>query len=144
MCNMLKLKKSIPIPPFPQVSFLKFATLPRDRKWHISKLATLPRAPYQPHATATPSGGDGSASRVPRVILGEPAQIVKMTVWGVVTKSACLNSQVKMTKMAWWPVAIFARWQLGGEWQGWDQTNRHWPCITTSLAGHGGTPRSLT
>ena len=37
----------------------------------------------------------------PRVILGEQAQIVKMTVWGVVTKSACLNSQVKMTKMAW-------------------------------------------
>ena len=44
-------KKSNPIPPFPQASFLKFATLPRDRKWHISKLATLPRAPYQPHAT---------------------------------------------------------------------------------------------
>ena len=43
-------KKSNPIPPFPQASFLKFATLPRDRKWHISKLATLPRAPYQPHA----------------------------------------------------------------------------------------------
>jgi hypothetical protein len=41
-------KKSNPIPPFPQASFLKFATLPRDRKWHISKLATLPRAPYQP------------------------------------------------------------------------------------------------
>jgi hypothetical protein len=37
----------------------------------------------------------------PRVTLGEQAQIVKMTVWGVVTKSACLNSQVKMTKMAW-------------------------------------------
>ena len=44
-------KKSNPIPPFPQASFSKFATLPRDRKWHISKLATLPRAPYQPHAT---------------------------------------------------------------------------------------------
>ena len=43
-------KKSNPTPPFPQASFLKFATLPRDRKWHISKLATLPRAPYQPHA----------------------------------------------------------------------------------------------
>ena len=48
---MLKTKKKNPIPPFPQASFLKFATLPRDRKWHISKLATLPRAPYQPHAT---------------------------------------------------------------------------------------------
>jgi hypothetical protein len=43
-------KKSNPIPPFAQASFLNFATLPRDRKWHISKLATLPRAPYQPHA----------------------------------------------------------------------------------------------
>ena len=43
-------KKTNPIPPFAQASFLKFATLPRDRKWHISKLATLPRAPYQPHA----------------------------------------------------------------------------------------------
>ena len=43
-------KKTNPIPPFLQASFLKFATIPRDRKWHISKLATLPRAPYQPHA----------------------------------------------------------------------------------------------
>ena len=43
-------KRSNPIPPFRKASFLKFATLPRDRKWHISKLATLPRAPYQPHA----------------------------------------------------------------------------------------------
>jgi hypothetical protein len=29
---------------------LKFSTLPRDRKWHLSKLTTLPRASYQPHA----------------------------------------------------------------------------------------------
>ena len=43
-------KKSNPIPPFRKASFLKFATLQRDRKWHISKLTTLPRAPYQPHA----------------------------------------------------------------------------------------------
>ena len=43
-------KKSNPIPPFRKASFLKFATLPRDRTWHISKLTTLPRAPYQPHA----------------------------------------------------------------------------------------------
>jgi hypothetical protein len=50
MCNMLKTKKTNPIPPVPQASFLKFATFPRDRKWHISKLVTLPRAPYQPHA----------------------------------------------------------------------------------------------
>ena len=55
MCNMLKTKKTNPIPPFPQASFLKFATLPRDRKWHISKLATLPRAPYQPHASNYPT-----------------------------------------------------------------------------------------
>ena len=43
-------KKSNPIPPFRKASFLKFAIFPRDRKWHISKLTTLPRAPYQPHA----------------------------------------------------------------------------------------------
>ena len=43
-------EKTNPIPPFAQASFLNFATLPRDRTWHISKLATLPRAPYQPHA----------------------------------------------------------------------------------------------
>ena len=43
-------KKLNPTPPFAQTSFLKFVTRPRDRKWHISKLATLPRAPYQPHA----------------------------------------------------------------------------------------------
>ena len=43
-------KKSNPIPPFRKATFLKFATLPRDGKWHISKLTTLPRAPYQPHA----------------------------------------------------------------------------------------------
>ena len=28
----------------------QIATLPRDREWHISKKATLPRAAYQPHA----------------------------------------------------------------------------------------------
>ena len=43
-------KKSNLIPQFRKASFLKFATLPRDRKWHIAKLTTLPRAPYQPHA----------------------------------------------------------------------------------------------
>jgi hypothetical protein len=43
-------KKTNPIPPFAQAAFLKFATLPRDSKCHISKLASLPRAPYQPHA----------------------------------------------------------------------------------------------
>jgi hypothetical protein len=29
----------------------QIATLPRDREWHISKKATLPRAAYQPHAS---------------------------------------------------------------------------------------------
>ena len=43
-------KKSNPITLFRKASFLKFATLPRNRKWHISKLTTLPRALYQPHA----------------------------------------------------------------------------------------------
>ena len=43
-------RNSIPEPPFSQTSFFKCATLPRDRKWHISKKATLPRAAYQPHA----------------------------------------------------------------------------------------------
>ena len=45
-CYKLKKIKSYT----PICSFLKCVTLPRDRKWHISKLATLPRAPYQPHA----------------------------------------------------------------------------------------------
>ena len=48
--HVKKSKISNPIPPFRKTSFLKFATLPRDRKWHISKSTTLPRAPYQPHA----------------------------------------------------------------------------------------------
>ena len=48
--HVKKSKMSNPIPPFRKTSFLKFATLPRDRKWHISKSTTLPRAPYQPHA----------------------------------------------------------------------------------------------
>ena len=42
--------ESNPMPSFRKASFLKFATLPRDCKWHISKLTTLARAPYQPHA----------------------------------------------------------------------------------------------
>ena len=50
MQHVKKSKISNPIPPFRKTSFLKFATLPRDRKWHISKSTTLPRAPYQPHA----------------------------------------------------------------------------------------------
>ena len=63
-----------------------------------------------PPTTTTPSGGDGSASRDafvssdPWQSQGDPwelVQTVKMTVWGVVTKSAYLNSQVKTTKMAW-------------------------------------------
>jgi hypothetical protein len=41
---------------------LKFATLPRDRKWHISKLATLPRAPYQPHAKNNHGISDGMSA----------------------------------------------------------------------------------
>jgi len=56
---MLKTQKN-PIPPFAQASFLKFATRPRDRKWHISKLATLPRAPYQPHAKNNQSDSTGT------------------------------------------------------------------------------------
>ena len=50
MCNTLKNRKFQILYPFRKTSFLKFATLPRDRKWHISKSTTLPRAPYQPHA----------------------------------------------------------------------------------------------
>ena len=36
--------------PISESLIFKFATFPRDRKWHISKLTNLPRAPYQPHA----------------------------------------------------------------------------------------------
>ena len=39
-----------PEPPFSQTSFFKFATVPRDRTWHTSKYATLPRPAYQSHA----------------------------------------------------------------------------------------------
>ena len=51
MCNMLKTPKNqILYPHFGKPHFLKFATLSRDRNWHISKLTTHRRAPYQPHA----------------------------------------------------------------------------------------------
>jgi hypothetical protein len=64
-------KKTNPIPPFAQASFLKFATLPRDRKWNISKLATLPRAPYQPHA----NNNDGEL--VSKSVLGLVISLVR-------------------------------------------------------------------
>ena len=47
-------KKSNSIPPFAQASFLKFATLPRDRKWHISnfqgrRISRMPKTTTPPH-----------------------------------------------------------------------------------------------
>ena len=60
-------KKTNPIPPFPQASFLKFATLPRDRKWHISKLQPFQgrRISRMPKTTAPTSQVTGLNSRNP-------------------------------------------------------------------------------
>ena len=72
-----------------------------DVEWEEWRARRRSRYSWSP-TTTTPSGGNGSVSAN-----CEDDRI------GVVTKSAHLNSQVKMTETAWRRAAIFARWQHG-------------------------------
>ena len=94
---MLKTQKN-PIPPFAQASFLKFATRP----WHISKLATLPRAPYQPHAKNNQSDSTGTHLFIS--LSGNLTWRWNIPIYGI--QKSCTNGWFSIARIHCWRVTI--------------------------------------